>query len=261
MNTVRLYFEIEPLGEHGLIFSFADALRSALIRGGVTLEALDVCPRSKSFSFSQWRSNMLTVSTGCLQLLVKPDQAEVTTANDSIVSTDAGVPLFERPRPGQPIPIRPPTTQAENQYYTGNQQNLGGLNSPTWNHAPFAATQDTNAYPPKNYHGKPSPALNSPRMDFISDQQTVRNGPNKRTVFLTKLPDRITYAKIFQVIRGGAIVDVWMKPSDHAASVSFVECSAAENFYQHVRKNDIYIDGRRVSLITSPCAHLILMPS
>ena len=75
--------------------------------------------------------------------------------------------------------------------------------------------------------------------DQLLDQNVVRNGHVRRTVYLTKLPERITYAQVFSVIRGGAVVDVWMKASDHAASVSFVEPSAAENFYQYTRKNDI----------------------
>lgn len=85
---------------------------------------------------------------------------------------------------------------------------------------------------------------NSP--DTFSDQHTGRSTHGKRTIYLTKLPERITYAQIFSVIRGGAVVDVWMKSSDHAASVSFVDCLAAENFYQYARRNDIYIDGKRV---------------
>ena len=82
--------------------------------------------------------------------------------------------------------------------------------------------------------------------DPFPDQHTARNAHGKRTIYLTRLPERITYAQIFAVIRGGAVVDVWMKSSDHAASVSFVDCLAAENFYQYARRNDIYIDGKRV---------------
>ena len=86
--------------------------------------------------------------------------------------------------------------------------------------------------------------------DSFHGQHTVRNAHGKRTIYLTKLPERITYAQIFSVIRGGAVVDVWMKSSDHAASVSFVDSLAAESFYQYARRNDIYIDGKRVQKLT-----------
>lgn len=68
-----------------------------------------------------------------------------------------------------------------------------------------------------------------------------------RTLFFTRLPEKATYASFLEVVRGGAVVDAWMKPSDRCASVSFLQPQSAETFYRYAKKNDLYIDGRRVS--------------
>lgn len=67
-----------------------------------------------------------------------------------------------------------------------------------------------------------------------------------RTLFFTRLPEKSTYASFLEVVRGGVVVDVWMKPSDRCASVSFLQPQSAANFYRYAKKNDLYIDGRRV---------------
>lgn len=86
------------------------------------------------------------------------------------------------------------------------------------------------------------------------DAREFRGGGNEyngqtggnRTLFFTRLPEKATYASFLEVVRGGAVVDVWMKPSDRCASVSFLQPQSAEAFYRYAKKNDLYIDGRRV---------------
>lgn len=77
------------------------------------------------------------------------------------------------------------------------------------------------------------------------DEYNDQTGGN-RTLFFTRLPEKVTYASFLEVVRGGAVVDVWMKPSDRCASVSFLHPQSAEAFYRYAKKNDLYIDGRRV---------------
>lgn len=86
------------------------------------------------------------------------------------------------------------------------------------------------------------------------DIQGRRRGGNEyndqtggnRTLFFTRLPEKATYASFLEVVRGGAVVDVWMKPSDRCASISFLNPQSAEAFYRYAKKNDLYVDGRRV---------------
>lgn len=86
------------------------------------------------------------------------------------------------------------------------------------------------------------------------DAREFRGGGNEyngqtggnRTLFFTRLPEKATYASFLEVVRGGAVVDAWMKPSDRCASVSFLQPQSAEAFYRYAKKNDLYVDGRRV---------------
>jgi len=71
-----------------------------------------------------------------------------------------------------------------------------------------------------------------------------------RTLFFSRLPEKVTYSSFLEVIRGGMVVDAWMKPGDHCGSISFLHPQSAEAFYRYAKKNDVYIDGRRVSLST-----------
>ena len=70
----------------------------------------------------------------------------------------------------------------------------------------------------------------------------------QRTITIKNLSDRATHQDIVDIIRGGPLLDVFLRPHDKMASVSFVEGAAAADFLHHVRRNDIYVHGKRVSL-------------
>ncbi|PWW75527.1 hypothetical protein C7212DRAFT_198100 [Tuber magnatum] len=69
-----------------------------------------------------------------------------------------------------------------------------------------------------------------------------------RTLFFSRLPEKVTYSSFLEAIRGGMVVDAWMKPGDHCGSISFLHPQSAEAFYRYAKKNDVYIDGRRVNV-------------
>ncbi|KAI4253695.1 MAG: hypothetical protein LQ352_003532 [Teloschistes flavicans] len=70
---------------------------------------------------------------------------------------------------------------------------------------------------------------------------------DRRTIVLKNLCDRITHKDVVTVVRGGSLLDVYLRPQDRSASVSFVESTAAEEFLAYVKRNDVYIHGRRIS--------------
>ena len=53
---------------------------------------------------------------------------------------------------------------------------------------------------------------------------------------------------VVNVIRGGMLLDVYIRHTDKTAILSFVEGSAAQQFLNYTKRNDIYIHGKRVSL-------------
>ncbi|TGJ82928.1 hypothetical protein E0Z10_g5860 [Xylaria hypoxylon] len=68
----------------------------------------------------------------------------------------------------------------------------------------------------------------------------------KRTIVLCGLPTFTTLGDVTSVVRCGTLLDVFLRSAEHIASVSFVQEEDAIRFYEHARKNDIYIKNKRV---------------
>jgi hypothetical protein len=68
----------------------------------------------------------------------------------------------------------------------------------------------------------------------------------KRTILLANLPEGVTHTDIADVVRGGMLLDIYVRTHDRTASVSFLEEAAAHNFFRHVKRHDLYIRGKRV---------------
>jgi len=69
----------------------------------------------------------------------------------------------------------------------------------------------------------------------------------KRTVLLCNLPDGTTHSDITSSVRGGMLLDIYLRSHDRSASISFLEEAHAQEFYRHVKRHDMYIRGKRVS--------------
>lgn len=68
----------------------------------------------------------------------------------------------------------------------------------------------------------------------------------RRTIFAKNLSDRATHKDIVDFIRGGLVLDIYLRSHERSASISFVEGSAAQEFMIYVKRNDIYVHGKRV---------------
>ena len=79
-------------------------------------------------------------------------------------------------------------------------------------------------------------------------QPYARN--EQRTILIKNLSDKVIHKDIVDLVRGGALLDIYVRTGEKMASVSFVEGSAAQNFLNYAKRNDIYIHGKRVSLTT-----------
>ncbi|KAH8686684.1 hypothetical protein BGZ61DRAFT_478928 [Ilyonectria robusta] len=69
-----------------------------------------------------------------------------------------------------------------------------------------------------------------------------------RTIHLCNLAEGVTHADITAAIRGGQLLDVYIKHRDRLASVSFVHGEDAKAFYARARHYDLYIKNKRVEL-------------
>jgi hypothetical protein len=67
-----------------------------------------------------------------------------------------------------------------------------------------------------------------------------------RTVQLMNLPDGTTHGDITAVVRGGILLDIFLRTHDRSATVSFLNAADARAFYDHIRRHDLYIRSKRV---------------
>lgn len=65
----------------------------------------------------------------------------------------------------------------------------------------------------------------------------------QRTILIANLADRTTHKDIAGVVRGGRLLDIFLR-NDRSATVSFVE--GAANFLAYVKRNDVYLHAKRV---------------
>lgn len=67
-----------------------------------------------------------------------------------------------------------------------------------------------------------------------------------RSILLSKLPDNTTHADITDAVRGGQLLDIYLRSNDRTAAVSFLLAADAKAFYDHVKRHDLYINHKRV---------------
>jgi hypothetical protein len=101
-----------------------------------------------------------------------------------------------------------------------------------------------------NGHGTVSSHKHQSNPPRPSTEASQDGGKPKRTLFFTGLPKDATYSDLVDVVRGGALVDVWMKNSVSNRSRCF--CSDF-NFYQGPLCFRLIRDSRRCRGVLSPC--------
>ncbi|PWY73669.1 hypothetical protein BO70DRAFT_398892 [Aspergillus heteromorphus CBS 117.55] len=88
--------------------------------------------------------------------------------------------------------------------------------------------------------------------DYQSSTRSTESSPapgDHRTVMLRNLPDRVTHRDIVAVVRGGALLHIYLRARERIASVSFVEDAAARDFLHHAKTYGLYMAGKRVEVL------------
>ncbi|CAK7224544.1 hypothetical protein SEUCBS140593_005605 [Sporothrix eucalyptigena] len=67
-----------------------------------------------------------------------------------------------------------------------------------------------------------------------------------RTLQLVGLPESATLADVAAVVRGGLLVELYIRPQDRAGIVSFAREPDAKAFFDHVKRRDLYIKNKRI---------------
>ncbi|PHH61053.1 hypothetical protein CDD81_821 [Ophiocordyceps australis] len=74
-----------------------------------------------------------------------------------------------------------------------------------------------------------------------------------RTLILFNLPDGTTHADITSTLRGGLLLDIYIKNRDNTAVVSFLHGADARAFFDHVRHNGLHVKRQKVDVKWHTC--------
>ena len=122
----------------------------------------------------------------------------------------------------------------------GSLKGRGGF----YNHHDSSALEEGSAFTSDFEKHDPDLAAPQPeRKRFAKMEQ--------RTIFVKNLSERATHKDIIDVVRGGLVLDIYLRSHERSASVSYVEGSAAHEFMNYVKRNDIYVHGKRVCTLSA----------
>ncbi|KAI0104925.1 hypothetical protein F4776DRAFT_647902 [Hypoxylon sp. NC0597] len=68
----------------------------------------------------------------------------------------------------------------------------------------------------------------------------------QRTLMLMNVPLAATYLDVTSVIRGGVLADIFLRPANRTATVSFLNEESAKAFFEYAQKNDIFINNEEI---------------
>lgn len=73
----------------------------------------------------------------------------------------------------------------------------------------------------------------------------------QRSLLLSNLAEGTTHGDITEAVRGGQLLDIYVRPHDRMATVAFLQAADARAFFDHVRRHDLYIKHKRVRMRVS----------
>jgi len=207
-----------------------EAIKAALYQGGVTAETIELLIAGAGGSNARKDSG---------------------TVDDADYEPKDYVNEYAQPQPPTGFSNHTPDVQwRSNGPNTGNGAGFG--RNPSWN-------RNGNLQPP---HGqrKVSYGLSAPDDNMFDDDEGFGNGEssgprdgtspfgqNLRTLYFAGLSDRTTMRDLLSVIKGGKILSINMRGS--GATVTLFD--GAAEFLHWAKRNDIYLNGRRVSSLGS----------
>ena len=84
--------------------------------------------------------------------------------------------------------------------------------------------------------------------DGNEEQEQYENNYDDRSVVLRGISPFTTLADIAKAVRGGIVLNMFLRHREKSAYVAFVEPLVAEKFVMHCRRNDMYIKGKRIEV-------------
>ncbi|MCJ1403240.1 hypothetical protein MMC11_006463 [Xylographa trunciseda] len=199
-----------------------NTLRSALYRGGIPPETLEI----------------LIGGDGALQSTTEELADQTTYRTGDIASNKAQICPVRLSSPSSTFTPGSTTPYRLAHAHSGNGDVSGRRGSSGRNYDYHHDENSMLSEIDKEEHHLAVPT--SERQHFARNEQ--------RTILIKNLSDRVTHKDIVDVVRGGAVLDIYLRSTDKSASVSFVEGAAAQAFMSYAKRNDIYIHSKRADL-------------
>lgn len=108
---------------------------------------------------------------------------------------------------------------------------------------PPSLTEDNQ--PQEEDYESPAQELGDWYEDDLPDD--YQHNYDDRAVVLHGLSPFVTLADIANFVRGGIVLNMFIRSKARTAHVAFVDPMAAEKFIMHCKRNDLYLKGKRVS--------------
>ncbi|EGO57443.1 hypothetical protein NEUTE1DRAFT_129390 [Neurospora tetrasperma FGSC 2508] len=213
-------------------------LKRNLMRGGVVEETIDLLSQDDA-----------TIQDGLVPE-TSQHQREATHKSATDVGTaptQTSPPGLDKPRTFRP---RPQHDERHNSYsgYSGHNEGYHYGGRGAWAEVDEVEPDDEDSFCDEVYSpdGPSVPEGVSEVKPQMKKQQFNRQCT--RTVQLYNLSESTTHADITNAVRGGMLLDVFLRAHDRYATVSFLHAADARKFFEHVRKNDLYIKNKRVDI-------------
>lgn len=87
--------------------------------------------------------------------------------------------------------------------------------------------------------------------ECYEEEECYENNHEDRSIVLRGLAPSTTLADIAKVIRGGLVLNMFIRPRERTAHVVFVDPIAAEKFLIYSKRSDIYIKSKRVGTLSN----------
>ncbi|KAK3340092.1 hypothetical protein B0H65DRAFT_431653 [Neurospora tetraspora] len=177
----------------------------------------------------------------------QPEATHESTTHVDTAPTQPSSPGFGKPKTFTP---RPQQDERQNSYsgYSGHNEGYQYGGQGAWADVDEAEPDDEESCCDEVYSpdGPGVPEGVSDVKPQTKKQQFDRQCT--RTVQLCNLSESTTHADITNAVRGGMLLDVFLRTHDRSATVSFLHAADARKFFEHVRKNDLYIKNKRVDI-------------
>lgn len=121
----------------------------------------------------------------------------------------------------------------------------------TWAPDPHSPTLSPDSY---DFEDEKSSVTSSDKQD-VADEYTekqyklYKNNHERRSLVLKGISNKTTLADVANVIRGGQLLNLYLRPRERTAQVTFVDPAAAEAFFTYSKRADLYICDKRVSVV------------